>query len=728
MVTAKHAGSSRGSSLGVALAAVGLLGLASGCTGGIDGTIQPGSGSTSVTSGDAATPGGSAPGGPAPSAATSAPGSTPGAASDVALLDCPATPLPAYGVAGSVSLSQPFRDSCAVCHGAAGQGQGKYPAVPGMLSEAEFVQQARTGSGAMPSFRADYISDENLHKDYAALKALAGVPDRAAVVAADPAKWSPAEVEARYQLGLKAFRKPGAVDGLACANCHSPDGIELAVIGFTDDEILRRGQQHLSPADALLVRDFVHAQRRRFDIVRTCSPDWRPFQPGGKVLPGNTAAEQDVAFLGELSQRGLKVAAGKVIGLADAHAAMTEMQALDLRTLPIGVPLPRWAEDKFDGPEHRDINDYMPIVPHIPNDPAAYYAKDDAYLANPTDVALFDLVKRQAADTNDGGYAAVSSVPKSPSSNCPTYDTSTTWLIRNVNEPKRGAVLVAAHLFREELRKPGSFLARGRSPFPGSDTALNPMFRVGSENVEPPCYDHIDHPQYIKSFPEGFRAEFPESDLAAGIVSNATDRLTHPWMMLGQVMDQTLLSTLPDSGNKTHYWAFRNFVQREVNLPFLYVHRLANQLAYASQMRGTDAFPRALGPYASVDQLNPLLHNNNQNHAGLSGAVSPADFGPAAAGINQLKGNLIRMILLLSEELLKSGEAISSDQNADHDQGVVPSTRNLEGYLTGLEKLASDAKASQDLKAQGFDFDLYATQTRALWQNVLSLMQQAPRK
>jgi len=113
------------------------------------------------------------------------------------------------------------------------------------------------------------------------------------------------------------------------------------------------------------------------------------------------------------------------VSLADAHAAMAEMQALDLRTLPIGVPLPRFTEDRFNGPEHRDINDYMPIVPHIPSDPGAYYAKDDAYLTNPTDAGLIDLVKRQATETNDGGCAATNSVPKSPNSNCPIYDTST---------------------------------------------------------------------------------------------------------------------------------------------------------------------------------------------------------------------------------------------------------------------------------------------------------------
>ena len=660
-----------------------------GCTGeiageGAGGSAEAADGNGSPASGNTLAPNGNSPSVGAPTTpADSGPGG-PGS------FDCPTTPLPAYGVAGTTKLSQPFRSSCAVCHGAAGQGQDKYPVLPGTLSEAEFIAKVRVASGAMPSFAVDYITDEALRADYTALKALANVPDPAALLEADPANWTPEEVESKYRSGLQVFRKAGSVDGLACANCHSSDGIELALIGFTDDQILRRGQQHLSPADALLVRDFVHAQRRRFDIAKTCSPDWRPFQPGGQVLPGSNPIEQDISLLNELVKRNVPVAAGKVSTLADAHTALEAMQALDLRTMPLGVPLPRWSEDKFNGPEHRDINDYMPIVPHVPKQAAAYYAQDDAYLANPTDAGLIDLVNRQSVDTHDGGYAADSAYPKNPSSNCPIYEDSTVWLLRNVNSPKRGSVLVAAHLFREELRRPGSFLARSRSPFPDSIEAMNPMFRVGSENVEPPCYDNIDHPTWIQGFPAGFREELPESDLTAGVVSDASDRLTHNWMMLGQVLDQTLLSTLPDSGNKTHYWAFRNFKQRDVNLPFVYVHRLTNQLKYFSDMQGTEAFPKALGPYASVGQINPLLHNNNQNHAGLTSAVSPQDFGPAAAGVNQLKGNLIRMILLLSEELLQAGAPISQDQNADHSQGVTVQTQSMSGYFADLDRLASD--------------------------------------
>ena len=41
-------------------------------------------------------------------------------------------------------------------------------------------------------------------------------------------------------------------------------------------------------------------QGTRFRIERPCSVEWRPFQPGGEVLPGTTPAEQDEAFAAHL--------------------------------------------------------------------------------------------------------------------------------------------------------------------------------------------------------------------------------------------------------------------------------------------------------------------------------------------------------------------------------------------------------------------------------------------
>lgn len=47
-------------------------------------------------------------------------------------------------------------------------------------------------------------------------------------------------------------------------------------------------------------------------------------------------------------------------------------------------------------------------------------------------------------------------------------------------------------------------------------------------------------------------------------------------MMLGQVLDPTLIGTDHMQDNKIHYWAFRNFTQNEVHLPFVYLHRIAS--------------------------------------------------------------------------------------------------------------------------------------------------------
>ena len=157
-------------------------------------------------------------------------------------------------------------------------------------------------------------------------------------------------MEQVYRASLAVWRKSGSIDGQACTNCHSSDGVELAIIGFPDDSSLRRAQQHLSAEDAFTVRDFVHAQRLRLRITEVCSTDWRPFRPGGQVLAGANPEQQDASFLKVLEARKLLVATSKVVTNEDAKRAFAELQGVDLRQLPSDIPLPRFSEDKFNGP------------------------------------------------------------------------------------------------------------------------------------------------------------------------------------------------------------------------------------------------------------------------------------------------------------------------------------------------------------------------------------------
>lgn len=42
----------------------------------------------------------------------------------------------------TANLSQPFAKACAACHGGAGEGGG-YPALPGLLTEAQLIAKVR---------------------------------------------------------------------------------------------------------------------------------------------------------------------------------------------------------------------------------------------------------------------------------------------------------------------------------------------------------------------------------------------------------------------------------------------------------------------------------------------------------------------------------------------------------------------------------------------------------
>jgi len=703
-----------------------------GCVGNVNGREEESPTSNSPSANSPSTPNQS-PSNNAPSSNNSA-SNTPSAPRDPAgvkgILGCPTTPLPAYGGAVVATLSEPFQRSCAACHGGAGEGNAKYPAIPGKLTQTEFLAKVRVGVKEMPPYGADFITDAQLTADFASLSKLAGQPGGAAVAASGPSTWSEAKLQEVYTKGLAVWRKAGSVDGQACTNCHSADGVEMAIIGFPDDAILRRGQQHLSPEDALSVRDFIHAQRRRLGIAQTCSTDWRPFQPGGTVLPGANKEEQDASFLGELVKRNLLVATGKVVTVEDAKKAFAEIQAVDLRQLPIGIPLPRWSEDRFNGKEHRDINDYMAPVPTVPNKPSEYFGIEDAYLANPTDAGLYKLLDENRKNMNDLGYVKKFAVPQVKGSNCGLFPDSTTWIMDRVTKPKRLNVIVTAHLFREEIKNPGSFYKRPASPFADAPVSMSPAFFLGGFAVEPPCYDRLAYPDWIKSFPSGFHDEFPEVDLANGAVENATDRVTHNWMTLGQILDPSLIATDGMQDNKIHYWAFRNFVQDEIHLPFMYMHRIATQATYWSKMRGTANFPKVSGPFnnAGAEWLHPLLATNNQESAGLQSAVSANSKSLRSADANRFKGNMMRVMMLLSRDMLQKGNAIQSDQNDDHCLSVTCQTGEMFGFVDQLKSMQNNASDKATLTAQGFDFNLYETNTRALLSEVQGLLAKAPRK
>ncbi|MEM9457612.1 MAG: cytochrome c [Myxococcota bacterium] len=627
------------------------------------------------------------------------------------ILECPTVELPPYTRGVDATLTPPFSLSCGSCHGPTGSGFGNYPEIPGELTLDEFKDVVRQGRGLMPAFTEEFITEAQLEEDYAALSVLAEGADDDLLPAAGEWSWSEAQVQQAYERGLEAWRKPDH-DGIACTNCHSPDAVDLAVIGFTDDDILRRSGLHLPAEDAAALVDFVHAQRRRFGIGRPCSKDWRPLQPGGEVLPGDTPHEQDASFAQELVERDYILATGRVETLADAEAVLSEMNSIDLRRLPIGIPFPRWTEDGFNGPEHSTINDYMMGVGRVPNDPDAWYALESAYIEDPSSANFYELLHEVTDQSNDMGFSEATADENSQANGrCNKMSQNGYGFLTFTDEAKRRSGLIVQHMMRMALTGQSGWYDLPPAPFVDYaqtyGEGVNPFFRLGAQLAEHNCRQAGP---MLATWPEEPAAEIPASDLANGEAVELSRQLNHSWQSLGMVFDQTLLMQEDFTGGQNlHYWAIVGFDQDNVHLPFLYLHRILLQEHYYRDLRGTEAHPPlGMNHFGSIE-VHPLLDgkrlffkSNNHN------VVDSEEFRAKIS--NTIRCNSYRTLLLLQRELLLAGQSGNHMfVNENNTQTLMENYSDWGTWVNQLrnkggEALLSDAFAGHgDLCMDGLD-------------------------
>ena len=168
----------------------------------------------------------------------------------------------------------------------------------------------------------------------------------------------------------------------------------MARLNDTDAEILRRATgQRATEKDAQKIVKMIRALRTRYAIDRPLDPvRYRPLQPGGEMLPGDTYEQRDAALYDELQAMGHPLARpAPVASAADAERAVAGILGLDLRTVNVGLPMARWTEDGLRGAGHLSMNDGIPDVPRAPKPgrEAEWYALHDGYIANPTDENLW---------------------------------------------------------------------------------------------------------------------------------------------------------------------------------------------------------------------------------------------------------------------------------------------------------------------------------------------------
>ncbi|HVJ89824.1 MAG TPA: hypothetical protein VM580_08460, partial [Labilithrix sp.] len=167
---------------------------------------------------------------------------------------------------------------------------------------------------------------------------------------------SEAELASAITTGLLAWTDPKSTGG-ACVTCHSPDGIDLARIGYSDCDIRRRALDHVSESQADDVVKLVHALRQKYEIRRPLHPDkFRPFQPNYEpfgqpsddveVVDTKSQDARDEAFANYLTQE-LKLtwATTKIDSLPVAKKAYDELVNLDLHSVKLGIPFDRFSED-----------------------------------------------------------------------------------------------------------------------------------------------------------------------------------------------------------------------------------------------------------------------------------------------------------------------------------------------------------------------------------------------
>lgn len=330
--------------------------------------------------------------------------------------------------------------------------------------------------------------------------------------------------ETIIQRGLVAWRTPGGPLKSACAQCHAPDGFDLAIFNFADEHIRRRASMHVELPDADRIVAMVHALRRKYNIAKPLSPfRHRPFQPGGEVLPGRTPADRDL-FFGESLRAFLPtLMEGTVDSVASAQKARDELLAVDLFELKIGIPLSRWSEDIFHADESGLISDWIPDLPRYPKPGGAWYKAQDAYINEPSEANLWALYQATPAATT-----AFSDMPFSA-----------------LSLDKYRSMLIAQHFMRQKAS--GKAMGTSTSVFGKLPSGMKPN----------PMWDIGEYGRTNEVFGEETQGIPPE--LKGTVTPNMHQRMQElraPWFWLGWMFDPGLqLTEGPTTTARGHYFA-----------------------------------------------------------------------------------------------------------------------------------------------------------------------------
>ncbi len=310
-----------------------------------------------------------------------------------------------------------------------------------------------------------------------AVPAVADAPSGKAPVAPVVQEWrSPEELMAHdggaeysdYQTAMALWRNADRRTHPkgSCAGCHGADFFDLARIGSTRGDVIRRAvADGATPDQARALANSVEALRGRYGMEAASARTFRPFQPGGAVLLPETdlprheaRVVRDIAFGRQLESL-LPTLFGSPIDTPEqAEAARTEMldlangtnvgganpEALDLRALPVGLPYPLWSSDGHHGSEQATMNDWIADIAHdaAPEAEAEWHAVMDKYIDAPTRTNFWRMYETAERLTESAGMGECTYDGRNPQLACGA--------VADFNRNKYLSALIGQHRMREE--------------------------------------------------------------------------------------------------------------------------------------------------------------------------------------------------------------------------------------------------------------------------------------
>lgn len=573
---------------------------------------------------------------------------------------------------------------CASCHGGDGKGKGD---IPGLLSvnKERFLQIVRSGvEGKMPAFEKELIGEADLHQLMATWQNAPLTAEQTESCASTTENLTPAQIR---EQGIAAARKPDA-QGFACVSCHSPDLFDIAFLGYDEASIARRGLLHVDGENVKSVFRYVNQLRKEHNIPDRDPFMFRPFQPGGKPLdckPGNGPGEYpgthcDHVFGLELIKRVPTLALSRLGTLEQALQFKNEFLNLNPRTMPIAIPLNRWTEDSFRGPEHGRFNEWIPDISYRPNtdtDRAALHNLHDAYIANPSWTTLTPILK--SIDTH-------ASVPDATSR------------IQMILKDKYKSVLIASHLFRlqnkgESFASMPAFLDAMKG---GYKEHFNPWWAVGDQaRVVDNGWNDAEHlamfaPSQLEKI---VQPHTPRSEITS-------TRLT--WFWLGFLYDNGVMhSGLSNSTNSTEYFTMQMYNMRY----FTHVTYMRFQKLFAQAFRPGTSLRSDGKQFFAGERAQRWGYMLAYGNTWRDLAVRPQNWKLPPGGEKQdlflrTQANFFRAnALLLAHEARKSGVEYREPLVAGvttQAQWLMKSIHNLD-YARSMKGLTGEAAADQAL-------------------------------